>query len=456
MAISLKVKSNYGGNLVSQKYQPVETPTLEVADKDDCLALANERINVLSEFCKLPRVLDFFTGGTAAAILNAEDNATSLPPLVVISSNRSSWIASGFARGADRLIELGLTDFTDVTDLRALDARPGPDARPIPAWYYPPRVNSTDRRIYVMVHVLEYKKYRKALGAVPNLHVIGWSFHADGSDWWLSGDYPYVGFGASRYAAIEFCKWLRRNSNQRWNYAWLVDDNVYYLNSFRGLAQAEAAMLARGYVGLGFGSETATDTTDAILDDRKAKRRFVSNPGGTYAGSTFRKDRVLQQAVLWNIDWLDQHNLNFSPYFIASAEDTSITNYLDTHGHAFGITTESTILKQTNSYFDDDKLGKTLNSIRYNYERWYAITEGARGVINKEGAATPVPLKDLIVNSVFPVSQIKDQATKNEARNRAICQATESILAVGVKHDGFTPDQLFQPNGNQQQVTSIT
>lgn len=463
MAIQLSVKSNYGGSLVSQKYQPVETPALLATDKDDCLELVNDRIDVLRDAGKLPRALDFYTSGTSAAILLAEDNIASQPPLVVISSNRSQWIAAGFARATDRLLELNLINFTDVSDLRALDPRtvpnphgaPLPDHRPVPAWYHPRRVNDVNRRIYIMVHVLEYPKYLAALQAIPNLHVIGWSFHNE-AGWLLGGDYPYVGFGASRYAAIEFCKWLRRGSNNRWNYAWLVDDNVYYLNAFRGLAAAEAAALARGYIGLGFGSETATDTTDAILEDRRKQRRFSGNPGGNYTGSAFRKDRVLQQAVLWNIDWLDRNNLNFSPYFIASAEDTSITNYLDVNGHAFGITTESTILKQTNSYFDDDKKGKALNSIRYNYERWYAITEGTKSVINKDGDATPVLLKDLIVNSVFPASLIAAQVGNAEARNRAICQVVESITAAAVKKAGFTPAKLFQPNGNNPQVITVT
>lgn len=463
MAITLRVKSNYGGNLVSQKYQPIETPVLEDTDQSDCLELVNDRIDALRDAGKLPRALDFYTNGTSAAILLAEDNVASLPPLVVISSNRSDWIASGFARGADLLQDLGQTHFANVSDLQAFNARTRqnpsgqtvPDTRPVPAWYYPGRVNDANRRIYVIVHVLEYPKYWKVLHTVPNLHVIGWSFHND-SGWLLGGNYPYVGFGASRYAAIEFCKWLRRSSNNRWNYAWLVDDNVYHLNAFRGLAAAEGAMLARGFIGMGFGSETATDTTDSIIADRQAHRRLLGSPGGDYLNSVFRKDRVLQQAVLWNIDWLDQNNLNFSPYFIASAEDTSLTNYLDIKGHAFGITTESTILKQTNSYFDSDEKGKVLNSIRYNYERWYAISEGTKSVINQGAAATPVSLKDFIVNSVFPVSQIASQAGNAEARNRAICQAAESIIAVGVKKAGFTPDKLFQPNGNNQQVTNIT
>lgn len=463
MAINLRVKSNYGGPLVSQKYQPIETPVLGAIDRNDCLELVNDRIDVLRDAGKLPRQLDFFTTGNWATLLATEGIVGSQPPLVVISSNRSDWLASAFARGADRLQDLGLANFTDVSDLRAFDARNWinpqgqsvPDTRPVPPWYYPGRVNDANRRIYIMVHALEYEKYRNLLQTAPNIHVIGWSFHnAPGA--LQAGDYPYVGFGASRYAAVEFCKRLRRDSNLRWNYAWLVDDNVYHLNAFRGLAAAEAVMLARGFRGMGFGSETATDTTSSIIADRQANRRLRGNPGGNYLNSAFRTDRVLQQAVLWDIGWLDLQNLNFSPYFIASAEDTSITNYLDFNHHAFGITTESTILKQTNTHYDTDKRGQVLNRIRYNYERWYAITEGTKQVVNQGGVATPVALKALIVNSMFPVSQIPLQAGNAEVCNRAICQAAESIMAVGVKTAGCTPANLFQPNGNNQQVTNVT
>lgn len=461
MPITLSVKSNYGGDKISQKYQPVETPVLAEDDKTDCLTLVNDRIDVLRDSGKLPRALDFHTKGMLDEILLAERNADARPPLLVISSNRSDWIAAGFARGADLLQDLGLAAFDDVTDRRALNGRmqndpsgqPRADTRPVPAWYSPSRVNDTNRRVYIMVHVLEYRKYWLALHTVPNLYVIGWSFHND-AGWRLAGDYPYVGFGASRYAAIEFAKWLRRNSNNRWNHAWLVDDNVYYLNAFKGLLAAEGATLARHFIGMGFGSETATDTTDNILIKQRLGR-YYGNPGGDYAASVFRQDRVLQQAVLWDIDWLDRQNLNFSPYFIASAEDTSITNYLGAHGHAFGITTEATILKQTSSYYDGDEGGHTLNGIRYNYERWYAITEGIKRVINQDAVAQPVSLRDLVVGSVFPVSQMADQAGNAQARNRAICQVTESIMAVAVKHPGFTPATLFQPNGNQQQVTNV-
>ncbi len=364
MAIELSVKSNYGGNLVSQKYQPVETPVLQAADKNDCLAFANARIEKLSSVGKLPRTLDFFIGEHLQAILAAEELQDSKPPLVVISSNRSSWIADGFARAAGLLEDLNLQDFTDVSDVRALAPRkwtnPGGhyenDPRPVPAWYHPKRVNDANRRVYVVVHYLEYGKYLRALSGVPNLYVIGWSFHNE-PGWLAAEQYPYLGFGASRYAAIEFCKWLRVQSRKRWDFAWLVDDNLYYVNAFRGLVAAEAAMLARGYVGLSFGCATATDPTDGIFAKLKANK-ITGNPGGDYKNSKFTQDGVLQQAVLWNIAWLDQHHLNFSPYFLSSAEDTSLTNYLSFNKHTFGITTETTILKQEGAKIDDDDRGK--------------------------------------------------------------------------------------------------
>jgi hypothetical protein len=55
---------------------------------------------------------------------------------------------------------------------------------------------------------------------------------------------PFVGFGASRFAAIEFCKTLRTNVTDLgkvWDYAWLIDDNVVALENFAGLEKVEAA-----------------------------------------------------------------------------------------------------------------------------------------------------------------------------------------------------------------------
>jgi hypothetical protein len=453
MPIIVTANLNYGGNLVNQKYQPIELPALRPEDQHECLEFCNDRINILAEYHRFPSTLNFFTEGQWDNIRKVEDNADSKPPILVFSSNRANWIADGFNRGRAILQDLGLEHFDDVNDLNALNSLEG-DLRPVPGWYYPRRVNENNRRTYIVVHGFEFQKYRKLLSSIDNMHVIGWSFPMSPEEF-LAGTYPYVGFGASRYAALEFCKVLRRTAHAPWDYAWLVDDNVYYLNAFRGLASAEAAIQARNYVGLGFGSETATDTTNAIWQDRAGNARFVADAAGDYNAGDFRQDRILQQAVLWNIDWLDRNHLNYSPYFIASAEDTSITNYFRRNRHAFGVTTASTILKETVTYHDDDVYSKRVNLARNYYQRWYASTESAKEIINS-AVDQPSRLGDFICDHVLSNPYFAEQRRDLATRHRAVCQASEVIMANAILQNGFTTDQLFKPNGDQPQNTRVT
>ena len=179
---------------------------------------------------------------------------------MVISSNRADWIKFGIDTAAVKLGALGADTFDNVSDLRALDVaglhtdvKNGVKRNASPPIYCPQRLGAAPHRnVYIVVHMSEYRKYKNVLEDT-GITVVGWEFvlpqvRPAGRGW-------AVGFGASRFAAIEFCKQLKTPAPPPappagpvapWNYAWLFDDNVVALTNFAGLARVEAAMAGPG------------------------------------------------------------------------------------------------------------------------------------------------------------------------------------------------------------------
>ena len=454
MPITVQNYGNYGGNLINQKYRPIQNPDFAGGDRDDALAFSNQRINYLNNLGRFPGRLYFYTSGDWQNIVTTEEGANSAPPIVVVSSNRSGWINTGFQNGDNILGQLNIANFTDVRDVRAFNYPDGAADSPIPPWYFPKRVNDANRRTYILVHLFEYGKYRELLNDYNRVHVIGWGFAPRA---WpvVAPNHPYAGFGASRYAAIEFCKLLRRTCNpSRWNHAWLVDDNLYYINSFRGFASAEGVTTANNYRAFGFGAGTSNDT---VANIRQGNIAYDANNNTAY--NPANTDGVLQQAVLWDIEWLDQQYLNFSPYFLASAEDTSFTNYLrQNFADQFRIATVSTIRKQEVNAHDNDVRGQAVNAARAHYEAEFAANLANRNGhenVRPHNGGNAVALRNYVVNTVLPASQLAAQAANAATQNRATTQAAEVIMAHAVTRAGFTPGLLFKPNGNNRQDTTV-
>jgi hypothetical protein len=237
MPITTDKNTSYGPPFVNTKYSPLMN--IEYVNDNRALHswILTNRSNLFAQRNLLPGALRLATANWNGIIV-AE--AGHLPPLVVISSCRSGWIADGVAAATAQLTALGQAHFASVTDLNALTAY-GADQTCSPPIYCPARLGpNPNRNVYIVVHITEYETYVAAL-AGSGMTVIGWVFAAplNQHDIWLAG------FGASRFAAIEFCKTLRTAATPQsgaapWNYAWLFDDNVVALNNLPGLANIEA------------------------------------------------------------------------------------------------------------------------------------------------------------------------------------------------------------------------
>ncbi|MCB9763650.1 MAG: hypothetical protein H6739_28030 [Alphaproteobacteria bacterium] len=235
-------------------------------------------------------------------VLNPQSlNGVTQIPMVVLSRGRAQWIQQTIAA-----YNPGQSELWDT---------------PI---YTPVRLAAT-RPVFVLVHQLELVNYRNVLGQIPTpqghqpIVVVGWHVNPLVQD--------VGGFGASRFAAIALCKhlWNNRLANSNWSGAWLVDDNVVGLgvaagpnqSPTEGALQAVEAQLGNNVcVGL---HAFAAERTLQQRTNHAQKRVALNNTNA---------EVILQQAVLWNVNDLVQRNLNFCPYFIASAEDVSFSRYL--------------------------------------------------------------------------------------------------------------------------------
>src|SRR5262249_48206272 len=127
--------------------------------------------------------------------------------------------------------------------------------------YCPGRLGkAANRNVYIVVHLNEYTTYCNALARYP-VTVVGWSFPGlplYESVYDIRQARPLystlAGFGASRFAAIEFCKKLSALAGGSMPLAWHFDDNVVGLsNTFLGLKAYEENLkqsACQGFAGL--------------------------------------------------------------------------------------------------------------------------------------------------------------------------------------------------------------
>src|SRR5689334_2978900 len=348
--IRAKRNGAYGPPNVTSKYAPLEDITFSDTDVSFCNNLVMRRWAVLNSCGFLPQSLTLVLPSWTTAVAS-EKKKDQKPPLVVISSNRSHWIKKGLDSGDLQLqtLELEAGEFDSASDLRALDftdineerqrSKPPQPPLPSPPMYHPKRIGKTSeqRNVYVVVHTREYKTYKDTLEGT-GITVVGWMFTPP------QPDEPLLcGFGASRYAAIEFCKELRRRADNRWDYAWLFDDNVVAFTSFAGYEKVEAAMASgpvdpatgapRPYMCAGFSGGTATVSSGENAD--WARRELKAGEEDGIRGKEYARlptssgKGLVQQAALWNIAELQRRKLNFGPIFVASGEDVSLGNYFD-------------------------------------------------------------------------------------------------------------------------------
>lgn len=437
MAITTDKNTRYGPPLVSQKYAPLEDIKYVKGDKAYYSALLTNRRNLLVSQNILPRPLTLVTRDWDDVIAAETGH---LPPLVVISSNRSQWIAQGINAGELQLQALGLHEFAGPTDLRALTASSSQTVSPP---LYSPSRTGGNRNVYIVVHNSEYSTYRKALESLK-VTVIGWRFKAPKGGF---RDHMLAGFGPSRYAALQFCKELRTAAANAWDYAWLLDDNVVALTNFPGYGPVEGAMAGEPVrVCAGFRGGTKAESS---LANRTWARAKVGGAVPPLPAST--PPGIVQQAALWNVAYLTTKHLNFGLIYIASAEDLSIVNYFDQQKIPYFFYNGIGVTKELTLTYDNSAGAQVVMQARQANAKRFADAEAGGPAA---AAALPPPvqvrpsdgadgdvqtLASFVVNHVLPNSPMSASVGNAIVENDAKCQGVEQITC-GAISAGFVTD----------------
>jgi hypothetical protein len=436
MAIPVRNNVQYGGDSINQKYSPLEVNSvaLRTGASKEYAKLFEKRISILKGQSLFPSELTFVAENwSAMQTSEAADNTQ--PPIVVVSNNRADWIKKVLGRVKK--------NYNDVNDDNAF----GNGATP---WYSPKRIGNGNIHVYIIVHILEYQHYRDVLKNT-GLRVIGWSFKRRKQK-------SCVGFGASRYAAIEFCKYLFNTPIAKKfkppiapddagppipvekQMAWLVDDNVAYVSAFPGFKDAVTTMKNEGVWGLGFMGATKN------FPDKYFEETLESVGKGEI--EDLEKKGLLQQCVLWNIGQLYANNINFSPYFISSNEDTSFSGFLQNHssGSKVGIFTGATVVKAVPENGGGDP-AQGVASYRFRTQTNYFAIEKkceVEGLDRNQTFGSYVTEK--ILPNAYPV-------VRNEHRVLTEAKAVEQIMAkvVDEKPGWIEKLNIFMPNGNKKQ-----
>lgn len=427
MSISVQNNTNYGGTNTDGRYNPLNARQIDLgsATQADCQGIFTPRNTALNILSIGSLTLYASNWNVIQTQLQGQG---ALPPMIVVSSNRAQWIKGRY----DFLTNLQLANIQDVNDTSALQSGPT-------LWYDPRRVNSANRHVYIVVHQYEYADYQNQLNNT-NITVIGWSFGTVNVA--APGNIPtsLVGFGATRFAAIAFCKSLNLSK------AWMVDDNVAYIQGFPGFNAAEAAM-GNNLWGLGFqgASRNSTDQQIQGLTARTAAR-------------TLTNASILQQVVLWNIADLTYQatEYNYDPYFIASKEDLSFTKYLvkqDPDKIKIYEAKQARIIKATpTTPTPAPQSAQSLATARDNLlEQVYHVEQNVQ--VNNP----PQGLSGFITTQVFPNKTINPirlpntppPADRDKAQSQAMEQIATAIIGYG-RTSGWVPLEIFTRAVNTQ------
>lgn len=260
MPISVQNQPRYLAEETNYKYQPVAVTEVNGSIE---YAIVDEDGNMLSR-TGLPRAaflpfrptqaLIFNTGGLFDAWIQ-NSGIRCHPPLVVNSTGRSKWIRkqlllsqrqTNWKTAEDGYLNpegtsLDWAQMARLTEVSRGEPSRGRALRATVPWYAFERLH---RHVFFVVHECEFETYRRNLAPFPYVHVVGWKFgmnrvdratrpdagegagesktEATGEDPPASAAAPsvseatdtagltslpqLVGFGASRYAAVAFCK----------------------------------------------------------------------------------------------------------------------------------------------------------------------------------------------------------------------------------------------------------
>ncbi|MBT9314054.1 hypothetical protein [Leptothoe spongobia] len=453
MAISADKNINYGGDLVNQKYRPLDNIVYDRKNKKYYGALLDNRWNQLMDADILPKPLLLATSNWRTII---RSEAGKRPPLVVISSNRSKWIKQGIEAANQKLLVLDERSFRSASDLRALMSE-----EVSPPIYCRTRIapgTNNNRNIYIVVNISEYETYKNNL-AGTGITVIGWVFKR-------STPHPppnrshFVGFGASRFAAIQFCKELRTaatppKGDAPWDYAWLFDDNVVALGKFPGYGAIEDKIKeVENCVSVGFSGGTKAEEHWRISAWAQTESANGRGQQSDTVPNAANSEGLIQQAALWNIKYLTDKAINFSPVYISSAEDVSFVNYFKRQKISYLFYKGISVVKERVSIYDQE-INK-VNSMRQGYTAWFSDAENSG--VSENGLPPPVmvdpqqgngeqKLSDFIVNHVLPDKMKGDFNIRHLANSQAVEQITSGAIEEKVLIEDRVIDRVFKISG---------
>lgn len=305
--------TNYGGPLINQKYSPLSNITLVDQDKMFYWQMFADRLQSLTGAYP-PQLLNFY-----GKLPNVTEAQTKIAPIVVASSNRADWMEGLLLTAQNREFPNGYLDNTTFYN-------------GVVPWYAPGR--SGGRQVYVVVHVSEYSYYNMKVGRFSNVKVFGYRFIPT-----KRNTLDIVGFGASRYAALQLMIHLG------YHRAWLVDDNVININGFPQVLKDVEDNMRDAIYGIGFHAATTNQDTSSCLIRNNDYKFNDTGPG------------LLQQAVLWNIALMRGGNLNYCPVFVTSNEDVSLSNYLQKTNRDERIITAFSVIKYALQNDSNENIG---------------------------------------------------------------------------------------------------
>lgn len=473
MPIATGRNAAYGPPQVNNKYSPLANIQFGGADGAFVSRALVNRRNMLFNANLLPQQL-FLATPNWANLLAAE--AGHLPPIIVVSSNRSDWIAGGINAAQVSATGHGLANFPNPSDLQALQLVAGVNQSP--PVYAPLRMGAAagqppaNRNVYILVHGLEYGRYRDTL-AGTGMKVVGWRFNRP-----PGAVHEITGFGASRYAAVEFAKNLRANVGAAppWNYAWIFDDNVVALSSFPGYAVVEAAMVAAGNnpICAGFAGGTLAVNRPHVI--HWTVNQFAHGLGAAPAGLPgVANIGLVQQAACWDIAQLANTNRNFGPVFVNSAEDLSLDYFFDTEPIPYQYYAGIGIIKEEVTYHDDTHTPLAPNQVNAARQALTGWVVGLEAAPAAPGAVPPPPtllqptapgeggphlIPAYMTQWVLPNSMLHAQAGNVNTQNTASSHAMEQIIYRAIEASIVTAaarTQTFQLNGagNAQVINRV-
>jgi hypothetical protein len=407
LVINARANPTYGGNLINQKYSPLQNIILNPVDANYYRGLYTGRSVPLANINVYPpNALNLYANWPALP-----PPIVGTPPIVVASSNRAEWMATILQNAA------GHGPF--VNGYLAADTF---DNDVVP-WYAPGR--SGGRLVYVVVHWSEYDYYVAQLAAfAPGVTVVGYRFT------FARPALDIVGFGVSRYCALQLVL------NLGYHRAWTVDDNVVNVNGFPAtLALVEANMTNVPPIwAISFNAATANITR---ADLYTGSVTFAAVP---YVFANMLPG-ILQQVVLWNLDLFNPVNLNFCPVFLTSNEDISISNYLQQNAQPEKVITACRTVK-IEPVADSNRNVGGKTEVPKRRTRMLSIFAQTESAILIDGGAGQVQLQQFIINTVLPGAGMPS-TDASVAQSKAI----EQVMAAAALSGWYSPTAFNPYNG---------